>query len=94
VSGYARRDRFAVWLANQALRLASKHYRMMVRGSIIYGLRAAAGQPLLPPEKHVAAVREACARLADSAGATYPAPGAEATWDAPFGDLLRKSQPG
>jgi len=46
--GYARRDRFAVWLANLALRLASKRYRMMVRGSIIYGLKAAAGEPLPP----------------------------------------------
>ncbi len=39
---YARRSRFAVWLANLALKLASERYRKMVRGAIIYGLKAAA----------------------------------------------------
>lgn len=42
IGPYAKRDRFAAWLANQALRLASKRYRAMVKGAIAYGLKAAA----------------------------------------------------
>lgn len=36
------RDRIAVALANSILRLASKRYRRMVEGTILYGLRSAA----------------------------------------------------
>lgn len=39
---FARRDRAMGALANLVLRFASKHYREMVRGSIAYGLNAAA----------------------------------------------------
>lgn len=42
VKPYGWRDRLVVWLANQVLRLASKRYRQMVRGSIEYGLSMAA----------------------------------------------------
>lgn len=36
------RNRLGVWLANQALRLTTDEYQGFVRGSIEYGLRAAA----------------------------------------------------
>jgi hypothetical protein len=39
---YARRDRFVGWLANKVLRLASPRYQAMIKGSIRYGLIAAA----------------------------------------------------
>lgn len=63
VREYARRDKVIGWLANQLLRLASKRYQAMIKGSIKYGLAAAAtcpfpwfscgcGQPLLPDVTH------------------------------------------
>ena len=36
-----RRDRYVVWLANRILRFASPRYRLLLRGSILYGLGAA-----------------------------------------------------
>lgn len=39
---YRRRDRAVVWLANLILRMASPRYRMMTKGTILYGLEAAA----------------------------------------------------
>ena len=45
IGPYVRRDRFAAWLANQALRLASRRYRAMVKSSIALGLKTAAMEP-------------------------------------------------
>lgn len=39
---YARRDTVIGWLANQILRAASPRYQAMIKGSINYGLVAAA----------------------------------------------------
>lgn len=39
---YARRDRLICWIINQILKLASYKYRAMIKGSIRYGLIAAA----------------------------------------------------
>jgi hypothetical protein len=39
---YGWRDRAAVWLANQVLRLASPRYRAMVKGAIRHGLESTA----------------------------------------------------
>ncbi len=49
---YARRDKFAAWLANQALRLASRRYRAMVKGAIALGLETAAMEPRAEKARH------------------------------------------
>lgn len=48
---YGWRDRAVIWLANLILRMASKRYQKMIKGSIKYGLMAATlkpGDPLPP----------------------------------------------
>ena len=47
------RDRLACWLCNAILNtLATPHYRDMIRGSILYGLRAAAEDASNQSEPH------------------------------------------
>lgn len=53
------RDAVGAWLANQALRIASKRYRDFVAGAVEYGMRAAArdhneGRPAPGPWKREA----------------------------------------
>lgn len=63
-----KRDHLGVWLANLALRLTSETYRNFVRGSIEYGLRAAArdeaeGRPAPRPWRDTAAeINQVCRR--------------------------------
>lgn len=42
MSGFARRDKYVVAIANFVLRFASRRYRAIVKGAIIHGFKAAA----------------------------------------------------